>query len=832
MASPLNVFRKHQKTLMIIFGILLMISFLVVGGSNLDDSQNLDETSEVEVVAVWDRGDITDEDLYTWRRDRIYAASFVSSLMQQAREKKRTVKGDAISGDTSEQALIQTVLLARKAKEEQIEVSQDAIRQYLAGVAGEGMTDEELRRQLRAIGDGRFTLERMFTALERELLANNMYIMMNAAEAALAGGTGEYGVPPTAAWDYFNRLHRRAKVELLPIQVADYLDKTKDPSDAQLQEFYDKHKNSFDQPGAPDPGFKIRRKIAFQWLKADANLLQDKLFVDYVKEETGKVTDKEIQEYYDRNKSQFQKKPPSTPPAGAGVTAPGAAAPASDPASGSPEANSETPDSASPAETNSAEENPVEATPPSEGEAAPQDDAPAQEPPAEAPPSGAEPPGVAGRLDERFFVVAQNESPAAEESPAPEESSQPQDAQEPPSPETSPEETPAPAEQPQSQPAADSAETPPADVQPAAGSAAAPGGEKQPAAPAVEYEPLEAVKDKIRESIAREKAQRRAAEDARKQMNDRIDDAKKELNAYSRKYKQFPQRQKRDASAKPPAPPDFAALAKKYGLTSGKTDGPLDPLEIRDTEIGKATRTFINPQVQQILEITFAEVAYTDEGPKYYPQIFSEGIAFGSNRTDVEYLYWKTEDLEPRVPELKEIREEVVREWKMREALKVARQEAEEMAEKARKSKKSLAQTFPKGKAFETAEFSWMTRGATPFSASGAPTFSQVFHADGGGEVEYAGDDFMGAVFRLESGEVGVAVDNPKEMVYVVRLIQDAPAVEIRRQNFLDAGLTGDIVYLARVENAKRYFDWYRKLEEDWGLRWLRTPGASDSQDM
>src|SRR5687767_11158511 len=116
MASPLHVFRKHQKTLMILFGVLLMISFLVVGILP-DAGDNSAEANKAEVVAVWDQGDITDDDLYSWRRDRTYAATLVRTLMEQAIEKKRTVKGNAISNDTSEQALIQTVMLARKAKD-------------------------------------------------------------------------------------------------------------------------------------------------------------------------------------------------------------------------------------------------------------------------------------------------------------------------------------------------------------------------------------------------------------------------------------------------------------------------------------------------------------------------------------------------------------------------------------------------------------------------------------------------------------------------------------------------------------------------------------------
>ena len=51
---------------------------------------------------------------------------------------------------------------------------------------------------------------------------------MNAAEVSLTSAS-EYGVPPSAAWDYYNRLNRRAVVELLPVKVASYIGKVDEP---------------------------------------------------------------------------------------------------------------------------------------------------------------------------------------------------------------------------------------------------------------------------------------------------------------------------------------------------------------------------------------------------------------------------------------------------------------------------------------------------------------------------------------------------------------------------------------------------------------------------
>ena len=227
-------------------------------------------------------------------------------------------------------------------------------------------------------------------------------------------------------------------------------------------------------------------------------------------------------------------------------------------------------------------------------------------------------------------------------------------------------------------------------------------------------------------------------------------------------------------------------LGEKYGLVGGETP-PVDELQIGDYELGKAFRfSFAGNQFRRE---SFAEIAYTDRLPLYQTD------QIRSFEVDVEFLYWKTKEEEPFVPALQDIRDEVVDAWKSKEAYQLAKAEAEKLA-KAAKGDKPLKESLDAALAknvLEPPAFTWLTRGAMPMG-SGAPMLNVV---EG---VQYAGQEFMQAVFALKPGEVGVAVNTPRTVAYVVRIVSESPSEEQRRTQFVEGGLTGDMGFLARVE--------------------------------
>ena len=97
---------------------------------------------------------------------------------------------------------------------------------------------------------------------------------------------------------------------------------------------------------------------------------------------------------------------------------------------------------------------------------------------------------------------------------------------------------------------------------------------------------------------------------------------------------------------------------------------------------------------------------------------------------------------------------------------------AESLAAEARKTKKLLKQAFadrPDLHVVLPPPFSWITFGNVPLGS--APNAARLSTVAG---VDYAGEEFMRTVFHLESGQVGVALNAPQTVAYVVRLSSSA----------------------------------------------------------
>jgi hypothetical protein len=107
-----------------------------------------------------------------------------------------------------------------------------------------------------------------------------------------------------------------------------------------------------------------------------------------------------------------------------------------------------------------------------------------------------------------------------------------------------------------------------------------------------------------------------------------------------------------------------------------------------------------------------------------------------------------------------------------------------------------------------------MSTGSTPFGGAGSPTLSAV---DG---VEAAGNEFMKSVFSLKPGEVGVAVDQPQAMVYVVRIAAETPSEDMLKEQFLQSGVTPEISQIAFMEVEDVWQNWYKDLEEEMKVKW------------
>jgi hypothetical protein len=239
----------------------------------------------------------------------------------------------------------------------------------------------------------------------------------------------------------------------------------------------------------------------------------------------------------------------------------------------------------------------------------------------------------------------------------------------------------------------------------------------------------------------------------------------------------------------------------------------VDALSVQELEIGRAYDQveFAWPPQRQ----SFADIAFEDNEPLYRPARIRGELR---NRY---FLFWKIAQQEAYAPELDSIRDEVVDAWKMRAAVAEAEKAAGEMVGKLGKDvvlqdvvQESLG---PDAEVIETNEFSWMSTGLSA-AGMGQPGLSNIEGVEGGD------NDFMKSVFALQVGEAGFAVNQPETMVYVVRIISDAPGDEELRQRFLESGSSFEVQRIASADGQSFVREWFEDMEKDMDVEWLRDP--------
>ncbi|MGD9719658.1 MAG: hypothetical protein AB7O59_00390 [Pirellulales bacterium] len=690
-----------------------------------------------------------------------------------------------------EAAAIETLVLSKRAQDLGMVVSDRAVNDLIAQITSDSLSSDALQNIIANLNAGRrVSSARLFEAIRTEMLASNLAQMF---------ARSLVDVPPAQKYEYFTRLNRRAKAEIVPLAVADFASQVQNPSDETLKKFFDKYRDRLPDAASPEPGFKEPRRAAFQYFKAD--------FAKFKDEAKPKITEEEVRDYYEKNKAQFVQLDLPTGPDEA-------PAEGDNPAEAKPEAA--TPDDAQPDEPK------PDAAKPSEG-AAPEAESKPAEPaattPAPVPQSSPEPPGesapkadaaapdaepkqsrasrsgafrltsAAARLQDAAGDEAQSKETQSNESQS----------------EAAPAETPAEPAAPAADAAAEKpAEAPPADAKPADGAPAAavePPAEK-PAEP--KYEPLEKVADQIRDSLASQKAA------------EKIDEIFGQLQSEMRQYADerdiYETRRETDTTAQPPQPFPFAELAKRHGVEA-KELPLISATDAAAEDIGKVARIVPDRRSQfGFRQEPFVDFAFASTLPTYRANVVSDNEGNG-------YLFWKTEERESYVPKFEDVREKVLAAWKLIEARPLAHKRADELAAQARAANKSLKEVFDGSadlKVIETGSFSWLTGGNVPQDPSGGPV--RISEIEG---VAYAGPAFMEKVFGLQVGEVGVTHNVPEDTVYVVRLAEFEQTIDQLREEFAKEP-AGMYLAVARPSRMQMYESWIEGLEKQADIRWVR----------
>jgi len=764
----MKTFRKHRKVMLAVLTLLAMLSFVFLP-TIMELMGTRGGRGNPVVVKTTKYGSLNERQLEMLLRQRQRLYTFLRQLAEMVRAKGG--RGEAVrealsmfaGAPASEEAAIDDWLLARKAEESGLKVSQKAINDYLASLTEGKVGNADVKQILNRL---RISQPQLFEALRQEMMSIRFHQMF---WVSLAAAT------PAQRWEYFQQLNRRAKIEAVPIAVSKFADKVAPPSDEVLQAFFDKSKERLPDPNSPDPGFREPHRIDIEYFKATYQT-----FID-----PAGVSEQAVRDYYEENKERLYKDmlPEAPPPAAPKAEPPKAETP-------KPEAGK----TSGPAKEAPKAEAPKSAPAKSEAPKSP----PAGKEPAKSSPPKVEPPKVEPPKVELPKPVAPKTEPPKSDAPKG-KAATPSPGKGSAVPRRSPfrlvaeQKTVIPQPAAKTEPPAPKSDQPSLKVVPAATKA------PPPAAVPVKYKPFEDVKEEIRKALARQQAQEKVREVLR-----RVQD---KLAQYETRWTLYDTMEpEKKASTPPPERPSFVALAKENRLTAAQT-GLLSALQMAGTDIGRS-------RAEGGAE--FTRVAYEKSVPLFLP-------GTSQDNDGNSYLYWKMGDSPERVPEFDDpgVRQQVLDAWKLIQARDLAAKEADRLAADARNAKKPLAEVFAGHKELPLVSpppFTWLTFGNVPvWFRMRPPQLSEV------SGIPNPGAEFMRAVFGLKAGEIGVATDQPKTTVYVVRLAEYTPGDSV----LWDLFVTDDFrsyAMAAAEDRGDANRRWREGLKTEAGLHWEREP--------
>ena len=245
MASPFSIFRKHERVMMALICVLAMFAFVFVGP--IFDTRSGRGPQDPVAAETKLYGDIHESDLMRMRAGRSLANQFVQHAMAAG----YGYTTDAFFGPDTENAVVGSMLFARKAEQMGMRVTDDEITRFLQQISGDRVSGDDFAKILQFMSGGRkghLTRRQVYDALRPELLARRF-------SNAFAGDASQ--TTPAERWESYQKLNDRARIEAIPVAVADFVDKVPDPDEKTLQEFFDRYKQFEAMPGSPMPGFKI-----------------------------------------------------------------------------------------------------------------------------------------------------------------------------------------------------------------------------------------------------------------------------------------------------------------------------------------------------------------------------------------------------------------------------------------------------------------------------------------------------------------------------------------------------------------------------------------------
>ena len=855
-SSPFDLFRRNLKPMMVFLTLLALVSFVVLPSIAMyQQNQTGYGVSAATSMATFDGGeyDLTKVSYFT--RNHFAAVRFLRELADstmarggvpkvadfQYNTQQKFIQSLGINSNPSDESTVRTLMFAGEAKKAGLELDDTAIRNWLTLYSDGRLSDSEINGVLATSSANKMGQVQLYEQLRTHLLATAYQRQVMSGLTA----SGQPIISPAEQWELFLRLNRRTVADAYAVNVADFIEKTNaKPAEKDILAVYEEGKSTYPQDDSPKPAFRRPYVANIEYLAGSLN--------DFIDRETATLTEEQLRAEYQKRLDGGDFKlpdavPTETKPEAAATDAPTAAKPA-DAAMPADVSLTDAPATTAPpvTEATTNEAPPREAMTETKAEAAPavadasRTEAPSIEAPKVDPPAvevpAPETPKVEAPATETPAIEAPAAKPAdssglelssngirlvamqADDAAKPAETTaadaavetaaevidpnKPTDAATVPAEPAKAAEMkadPAPAEPATTEaPDAPTSEKPAAPAKTAAAPATPADAPATPADKPVEEKPAASTNEsfeKVRDDIARTLAMQPAL--------DKLDAAVTEVNKTMRTY--FNARAiAGEKAAKDVVRPDLNALAEKLGMKHVVT-GMMNAREIQKAQTISLS-SGVGSGMQRGDE--FVQAMYVAR-----PQLFTP-IRTVDDQAQISYIAWKSEEKAEFIPELKDVREEVVTAIRMAEARSLAQAEAEKKAKEFADSDKPIKELIP------TERSSMYFESLGPFSWMNSLGFGMRAFMGNVRELDRVGESFMREVFTSDRGKWGVAANMPETVYYVVRPTEFSPSTDELHQRFTQLSQRMQTMSLAVEEAIKIRDGHYETLDRRTGFKW------------
>ncbi len=275
---PFEVFRRHQRKLLAVLGVMAMFGFVV--SDSLPKLLSPNAGGRDQPVATLYGKTIYRSALQRMLEERTLANLFVLELSPYF--------GRTFFGGVKDRDLVDALILEREAHRLGMPATPQMGREWLKRITNDRMNKE--------------TFELLLVRLNNRVSGEQLLTDI-ASQVRLAHVRQLLGAPLVTPYDVFRNYrdqNERVSAKVVEIPVEKFLAKVPEPSPQEIQEEYDKYKGVLPDPARETPGFKIPRQVQVEILSIDGNALERTI--------KDKLTETELRAAYENRKSEFRER--------------------------------------------------------------------------------------------------------------------------------------------------------------------------------------------------------------------------------------------------------------------------------------------------------------------------------------------------------------------------------------------------------------------------------------------------------------------------------------------------------------------------------------------